>query len=384
MNSLSGVNASGPLMTRLTRASAIAGHAPDRALHDRLEAGHVGRQQLAVEVGRDAVERPRRRVALVAAHAQPADLLAEVDEVVRVAQLRQAGVDAVERLGEQVLVGHRDDRHGDADHAARSPGANMPAGVDDDVGRDVRCARPRCSTVTPVTRPRVRRRSPTTRVWVRIVAPRWRAPAASAWASPDGSSQPSVGSQTPPRTPSVDISGKRSCASLRRDELHRQPERLGPAGLALELLHPRRRRGQADRADLVPDGSTPVSSSSRRYRSAPYIIILVSVTEPRSWPTSPALWNVEPLVSSARSTSTMSRPAALGQVVGDRRPADAAADDHRPGVSPSRRERIGSLGALAVQPAHPTRLTSARCDRGTDALPRTGARASQSGRLRAR
>src|SRR6478735_334017 len=32
----------------------------------------------------------------------------------------------------------------------------------------------------------------------------------------------------------------------------------------------------------------------------------VSVTEPRSCPTSPAEWNVEPLVSSARSTSRTS------------------------------------------------------------------------------
>ena len=85
-------------------------HPPDRALHDRLEPRHVGREQLPVEVRRDAIEPPRRRVVLVAAHAQPADLLAEVDEVVRVAQLRQARVDALDRLGEQVLVRHRDDR----------------------------------------------------------------------------------------------------------------------------------------------------------------------------------------------------------------------------------------------------------------------------------
>ena len=62
--------------------------APDGAVHDLGEARPVGRQQLAVEVGRHAVERPRRRMALVAAHAQPADLLAEVDQVVGVAELR--------------------------------------------------------------------------------------------------------------------------------------------------------------------------------------------------------------------------------------------------------------------------------------------------------
>ena len=36
------------------------------------------------------------------------------------------------------------------------------------------------------------------------------------------------------------------------------------------------------------------------------IIIFVSVTDPRSWPTSPAEWKVEPEVSSARSTRTTS------------------------------------------------------------------------------
>ena len=51
---------------------------------------------------------------------------------------------------------------------------------------------PLCSTSTPVTRPRSVWIA-VTRVWVRICAPRFRAPAARAWARPDGSSQPSVG-----------------------------------------------------------------------------------------------------------------------------------------------------------------------------------------------
>ena len=38
-----------------------------------------------------------------------------------------------------------------------------------------------------------------------------------------------------------------------------------------------------------------------------YIIILVSETDPRSWPTSPAEWNVEPLVRSERSTQQRRR-----------------------------------------------------------------------------
>ena len=122
MNSLSGVNASGPLMIRLTPASAIAGTRRTAPSMIGSKRGHVGCEQLAVEVGRDTVERPRRRIALVAAHAQAADLLAEVDEVVRVAELRQAGMDALDRLGEEVLVRHRDDRDGRRRPSGRSPG----------------------------------------------------------------------------------------------------------------------------------------------------------------------------------------------------------------------------------------------------------------------
>ena len=95
-----------------------------------------GCQELAVEVGRDAVERPRRRVALVAAHAQPADLLAEVDEVVRVAELGRPAwtpsIGSVNRywwaigmIGTVTPTRRADLRR---EHAA---------GVDDDVGPDL-------------------------------------------------------------------------------------------------------------------------------------------------------------------------------------------------------------------------------------------------------
>ena len=61
---------------------------------DLLEALPVLLEQAAVEVGGDGVdaglvERPRRGVALVAAHHEPAGVLAEVDEEVRVAHGRQ-------------------------------------------------------------------------------------------------------------------------------------------------------------------------------------------------------------------------------------------------------------------------------------------------------
>ena len=68
------------------------------------------------------------------------------------------------------------------------------------------------SVSTPVTRPSATA-IPVTRVYDRIVAPRFRAPAASARVKPLGSSQPSVGSQAAPSTASVLMSGKRARAS---------------------------------------------------------------------------------------------------------------------------------------------------------------------------
>ena len=134
MNSPSGVNASGPLISFTTSISSSVGTRTIAFVHQLLEARPVLLEQLAVEVRGDAVERPRRAVALVAAHDQPARLRAEVDEQRRVAHRRH-----VERqpggLEHEVLVRHRDDRDVDArqradlarEHAAR---------VDDDLGLD--------------------------------------------------------------------------------------------------------------------------------------------------------------------------------------------------------------------------------------------------------
>ena len=55
-NSPSGVNASGPLISRVTLTSSIAGHALARVDDDLLEAVPVVLEQPAVEVGRDVVE----------------------------------------------------------------------------------------------------------------------------------------------------------------------------------------------------------------------------------------------------------------------------------------------------------------------------------------
>ena len=110
-------------------------HAAHRALHQRREALPVGRQEPVVEVARDPVEPPRRGLALVAAGDQTADLLAEVDQVVRVPQHRDRGVDPVDGLRDEILVRHRDE--GDR-HAHHPPDLRRvdPARVHDDVGAD--------------------------------------------------------------------------------------------------------------------------------------------------------------------------------------------------------------------------------------------------------
>ncbi len=67
------------------------GHADDGVLEELLEARPVLVEQARVEVGRDPFETPRRAVALVAAHDEPARLRTEVDEQRRVAHRRHVG-----------------------------------------------------------------------------------------------------------------------------------------------------------------------------------------------------------------------------------------------------------------------------------------------------
>ena len=68
-------------------------------------------------------------------------------------------------------------------------------------------------------------------------------------------------------------------------------------------------RSGDDASRMPPDSTQPTGCSpccSCRYSSTEYMFIRVSVGSARSCPTSPAEWNVEPLVRSARSTSTTS------------------------------------------------------------------------------
>ena len=111
------MNASGPLMSRAISASAMAGTRRMAPSMIGAKRGQSGGSSLPLKSAGTPSSDHGVRVALVAAHAQPADLLAEVDQVVRVAHRRQVRLDALDGLGQQVLVGHGDDGHGDAGKA---------------------------------------------------------------------------------------------------------------------------------------------------------------------------------------------------------------------------------------------------------------------------
>ena len=109
--------------------------APQRALHHRLEQFPVLRQQLLGELPCDSVGGPRFRCQLEATDEKPANLLAQVKEVVWIAYdrclLRQFVAGDVSRG--DVLVHHRDHWREGTNHGreARCP---LAGGVDDDRG----------------------------------------------------------------------------------------------------------------------------------------------------------------------------------------------------------------------------------------------------------
>ena len=119
---------------------------------------------------------------------------------------------------------------------------------------------------------------------------------------------------------------------LRRDELERQPERLRPARLALELLVALLRGGEPQRADLVPrhvdaglGGEPPIQLGAVHHhpgqgRARSKLADEAGRVECR------AGCQLRPI------DEDDVLPAELGQVVRDRRPADAATDDHCPRV----------------------------------------------------
>ena len=218
-------------------------------LHQLLEAGPVLLEQPPVEVGRDAVEAPRGRVALVAAHHEAARLAAEVDEERGVAHGRH-----VERHPgrprDQVHVGHRHDRDDDSgegsdlarEHAAR---------VHDEVGLDLALVGLDGSDAVPLDAdPRDAR----ARRDLRAAAARALREREGELARVDVAVRREVGG-------AEDTLGRHwRKERLRlggRDQVEVEAERLRPAGLARELLHPLLRGGEPQRADLAPAGLEP-------------------------------------------------------------------------------------------------------------------------------
>ena len=120
---------------------------------------------------------------------------------------------------------------------------------------------------------------------------------------------------------------------------------------------------------MPPHSVQPGSNSpppSFRYSSTEYIIIFVSETDERSWPTSPAEWNVEPLVSwrgrAARRRASRARR-------GGRR---STCPPTPPPMITQRalagRSRLIATGVL--QPGREARIGQRRPPRGSGARPR--------------
>jgi hypothetical protein len=94
-------------------------------------------QQLELERVGDRIRRnPGLGLGFEAPDDQAADLLLEVGVAVRVAQHRQVGVDALERLGDDVEVLRRVQRHGHPGHRADLLGP-LAGAVDHDLRLDV-------------------------------------------------------------------------------------------------------------------------------------------------------------------------------------------------------------------------------------------------------
>ena len=138
---------------------------------------------------------------------------------------------------------------------------------------------------------------------------------------------------------------------LGRDQLERQAEGLGPAGLAAQLLHPLLGRGEAERSDLVPAGleadlvaERPVEVDRGHHHARERERAAQLADEPR---------RVEG--RAARQVRALAEhhvvPAELGQPVGDRATPDAASDHDRACPLPHAERRLETgLGGRAPQP----------------------------------
>ena len=226
-------------------------------------------------------------------------------------------------------MGHRDDR----DRHARQPAdlrREHPAGIDDDVGRD-RLA-PAAVLDLDAGHPsaiRDDRNDPGVGPDLRAALPGARGQGLGQ----AGRIEPAVGREPDGPEDAVGRHEREAVARLRgRNQLQRQPERPRPADLALELLEAGLGRRQPERPDLVPRGidaglvaKAPVQVGAVHHHlgqghGAAQLANEAGRVERR------ARGQLGPVDQDDVA------PAKLGEVVGDRRPADAAPDDHRPGV----------------------------------------------------
>src|SRR6266511_2003627 len=209
-------------------------------------------QKPAVEVRRDAVERPWRRVALVPAHHQPTRLAAEVDEERRIAEGRHFERDAC-GARDEVFVRHRNDRDVHAREPPDLAGEDAPC-IDDDLRLDralVRFDTRRASLLDADSRNARLRRD------LGSAAPRALGQREGHLAGIDIAVRREVGS-------AEDAVGRHRGEQLlrlpRRDQIERETERLRPAGLTGELFHPFLGRGppQRERAAQLADETSRV------------------------------------------------------------------------------------------------------------------------------
>ena len=169
---------------------------------------------------------------------------------------------------------------------------------------------------------------------------------------------------------------------VRRDQLQGQPERLGPAGLAAKLLHPLLAGGEADPAALGPAGV------ELRLVLQPAVELHRVHHHLRQRDRAAQLAN-EPRRVERRAGGELVAveqdhvvPAQLGEVVGDRGPADPAADDHaartRGKLAPTRhlppRARHRSSGSRPSHACGRSAWSRTRGSRTRAPRPRSGRR----------
>ena len=243
-------------------------------------------------------------VALVAAHDQPASLLAEVDSR---SGSRSVGRCALpvdralpKRLGDEVLVGERDDRDAHAGQAA-DLGGEHAAGVDHDLGLDraplglhATHARLRGDGVVDVDGGDAGVGEDATAARPGAVGERGgeQRGIEIAVARQVGGAAHAVGAHQ--REQLSCLLARRSARAAGRRSWPRRPGAAPPArARGCRRGGCRRTAPSRSRASGRARRSSSSSASGRRSSG--------------SWPTRPAEWKVEPLVSSPRSSSTTSR-----------------------------------------------------------------------------